>query len=341
MTFKLTKDTIFYVACPPNYATGGTELLHQLVHKLIKMGYKAKMFYIDAKSGDPVHDNFKIYNIEWVNEIVDSKNNVFIVPETFTYILNHYCWLQKSIWWLSVDNYYQSLPKKRKMIPTKEVKLFFMRMLGFPKKSLPKVFFRFEKSDKRIVHLYQCEYVKQHLIAKGITSKMAYLSDYLNKVFLTERVDYTSTHRKDYVLYNPLKGFEFTTQLIALAPGIEWKPLQNMTPGQLKALLKESKVYIDFGHHPGKDRFPREAAISGCCVITGKRGSAHYREDVPIADSYKFDETSVDLKDVIHKVRECLANYDYIINDFSAYREMILGEEARFDSDIKEIFHCN
>ena len=51
-----------------------------------------------------------------------------------------------------------------------------------------------------------------------------------------------------------------------------------MTPEQVVDLMSESKVYIDFGNHPGKDRIPREAVINGCCVITGVRGSARFKE---------------------------------------------------------------
>ena len=35
------------------------------------------------------------------------------------------------------------------------------------------------------------------------------------------------------------------------------------------------QVYIDFGHHPGQDRLPREAVQCGCVVITGTRGSGN------------------------------------------------------------------
>jgi len=55
-------------------------------------------------------------------------------------------------------------------------------------------------------------------------------------------------------------------------------------------LLQKAKVYIDFDYHPRKDRLPREAAILGCCVITRKRGSAKFFEDVPIPDEYKFED---------------------------------------------------
>ena len=53
--------------------------------------------------------------------------------------------------------------------------------------------------------------------------------------------------------------------------------------------MMESKVYIDFGNHLGKDRIPREVA-SGCCIITGKTGADKYKEDVYIGEKFKFDE---------------------------------------------------
>jgi len=39
----------------------------------------------------------------------------------------------------------------------------------------------------------------------------------------------------------------------------------------------------------GKDRFMREAAVSGCVVVTHKSGAAGYKEDVPIDEKVGFD----------------------------------------------------
>ena len=76
-------------------------------------------------------------------------------------------------------------------------------------------------------------------------------------------------------------------------PNLHWKAIENMSTEEVAELLNRSKVYIDFGNHPGKDRFPREAAISGCCIITGQRGAAANDIDVMIPRSYKFpDKTS-------------------------------------------------
>ena len=43
---------------------------------------------------------------------------------------------------------------------------------------------------------------------------------------------------------------------------------------QIIQILSRSKIYIDFGFHPGVDHLPREAAILKNCIITNKEGSA-------------------------------------------------------------------
>ncbi|MGC8677909.1 MAG: hypothetical protein ACP5UF_06830 [Hydrogenobaculum sp.] len=90
-----------------------------------------------------------------------------------------------------------------------------------------------------------------------------------------------------------------------------------MTRDQVIETLQKAKVYIDFGNHPGKDRIPREAAILGCCVITGKRGSATFFEDVPIPEEYKFEER---------------------YQDFNYYRQVIRNEPTKFLENLKKIF---
>jgi hypothetical protein len=102
--------------------------------------------------------------------------------------------------------------------------------------------------------------------------------------------------------------------------------------------LQKAKVYIDFGNHPGKDRIPREAAILGCCVITGKRGSAAFFEDVPIPDEYKFEDKEKNIPKIIDKIKDCLENYEKRYEDFDYYREVIKNEPQKFIEDLRKIF---
>ncbi len=118
---------------------------------------------------------------------------------------------------------------------------------------------------------------------------------------------------------------------------IDFVPIMNMTNAEVKDLLLHSRVYIDFGEHPGKDRIPREAAIMGLCVITGKRGAAANDQDVFIPDSFKFDEKEADLDIITDRIRFCLDNYDEAIADLADYRTRITSEKALFSAEVREL----
>ena len=174
------------------------------------------------------------------------------------------------------------------------------------------------------------------MLEKGVV-KSHRLSDYINQVYLTDD-SIPVKDRKNQVLYNPKKGFEFTQKIMKAAPDLTWVPIQNMTTEEVHDLLKKSKVYIDFGNHPGKDRFPREAAISGCCIITGKRGSAKYYQDIPIPDTYKFDDADKNIDAIVKQIRKCLNEYENVTEDFQKYRDFIRSEPTLFENDVKELF---
>ena len=60
-------------------------------------------------------------------------------------------------------------------------------------------------------HLYQSYYAKYFLEKNNIYNK-AYLSDYINDIFLEQSIDYCG--KQNIVLYNPRKGMEFTKKLL-------------------------------------------------------------------------------------------------------------------------------
>ena len=111
-----------------------------------------------------------------------------------------------------------------------------------------------------------------------------------------------------------------------------------MNREQLLETFQTSMLYIDFGNHPGKDRLPREAALNGCCIITGRRGAAKNDVDINIPSCYKFDEYKEPLSNVIDKIRYVLGNYESCISDFDSYKQMILGEKEEFEHQIDLLF---
>lgn len=331
--FQINSNSKIYVICPANNKTGGTELLHQLVYQLNKIGRTAYIaYYMEGKcdKNNPTPTEFKKYvgNVCTVSQIEDSKENLIVFPEVCIGKQRRFKNIQKCVWWLSVDNYNAMLGRVNRL--KKYGLLSFLKHLWLNDYISQK---DIEKID---VHLYQSYFAADFLSKKGIKEEnMYYLSDYINDIYMN---GFSTEDRENIVIYNPKKGFKFTQKLIKEGTDIKWVPIQNMTNKQVLELMSRAKVYIDFGNHPGKDRIPRETAMAGCCVITNRTGSAGYKQDVPIKDCYKFEDTDDNITDIIVKIREVLEGYEVHINEFSSYRDFISNEKEKFENDVKNIF---
>jgi len=352
MSIPVYKDTKIYVVAPANAATGGPELLHQLVYHLRNdLNLNAFMYYLPDNHPEPVHPEYKMYNNPYVREVEDNEKNLLIVPEVIYGIklLSKYSEIRKVIWWLSVDNFILSY------ISTSKTMFFTYRFINKLSKNIFKTELinlidlannnkNFQKKIKKFIlsinsnyHFVQSHYAFEFLIKHNIPNyKIYYLSDYLNKSFLKIKTDLSK--KENIVTYNPKKGLNFTKKIMRRAPEIKFVPLVNMTRQQVIETLQKAKVYIDFGNHPGKDRIPREAAILGCCIITGKRGSAKYFEDVPIPEEYKFEDKEENIPKIINKIKDCFENFEEKYKDFNYYREVIKKEPEKFIQDLKNIF---
>lgn len=292
----------FYIFCPASYATGGPEALHQLCDALLSVGADASMCYLNPKVGlNPKHSDYDIYRSVLTARIEDAPDSIIVVPEIFASVFSRFKQAQPCVWWLSVDNY---LPHDA---------------VGAPN--------RVDFSDRRIVHLSQSEYATRFLRRRGAKTIIS-LSDYIHADFRSCSGE--KRQREDIVLYNPQKGMEFTTKLIEAFPQKKFLPLRGMNREVLREFFETAKVYVDFGHHPGKDRMPREAAALGCCILTSSSGSAGNKLDMPIKDAYKFDLLPSSVQPIGRAIDEIFADYKSRIYDFSQLRDIIANQEAVF-----------
>lgn len=332
---RLYPDSKVYILCPGNTASGGPELLHQLCSQLITFGLNAYMFYyspgnVPFNPAAPVHEFYRKYHLPYTFNAENSARNIFVVPEVSGLCLDGMKNFQRVFWWLSVDNYINSVANT-----------IGGRKFNALAEPMPKVFY-FNAADNDITHLVQSEYARQFVKLNGVPEHRIYMvEDYLNQAFLSRAAQIDLSLKENIVAYNPKKGFEVTQQLMKLAPDIDWQPIQNMTPAQVQELLAKAKVYIDFGNHPGKDRIPREAAISGCVVITGKRGSAGNDVDINIPAEFKFDERTADTRNVIGKIREVFEDFIAAHAKQADYRACILDDKNRFAREVAEAFGIN
>lgn len=308
---EIFSNTKVYVACPSDRTAGGIESLHQVARNLRNLKIDAKMVYFPNASNPTVHPTYKKYKPVTTDNIEDAAHNVVIIPEVFIHpVLDNFKSIRKVIWWLSTEN--------------------FIVGTNF---GLPGLDFIIERP---FINLVQSAHTRQYLLTNN-AKVHGYLSGHINSVFLKA---YGKEIKKtdNSIVYNPGKGFEFTSKIIQAMPGSVWKPIENMTPRQIKNVLAASKVYVDFGNHPGRDRLPREAAMMKCCIITGKRGTAALYEDVPIPEEFKFDEATADINCIVNKIQSCLNDYDNQIEHFNTFHETVRKEEEKQLMDLKKIF---
>ncbi len=288
-----------YILTPNGAETGGVEALFQLAHAInLLKGNASSVFHPNAK--DTIQETYKNYKIKRSKTIADSEENLLIVPEIWTEYLDSYKKINKAIWWLSIDNNFGTFA---------------------------------DFSNSSIGHFSQSHYAYNYLKEKGCNSVFN-LFDYLKDDFFGH-ISY-DTPKQDIVCFNPKKGLEFTNKIMALLPDVKFVPIENMSSNEVIKLLKSSKVYIDFGHHPGKDRIPREAVLFYNCILTSNLGAAQNDIDIPISKNYKFEEYQ--LPEIASKIRECLSNHNILKHDFDSYRKQIWNQKEEFYNQIRQLF---
>ena len=312
-----------------SHFTGGTEASHQLCQSLRNNGFDAYIYYINVQHGiDPVHELFKTYNIRIADTFIDVPDNFIIFPEILTEAIFMVKYAKKIIWWLSVDNYYNNLFARLESNQYGAMKLFNIAQ--------PDMF--------DCYHFTQSHYAKEHLLFHGVDVKRIFMvTDYINSRYMPlADSEYVSEGRESVCLFAPRRGLEFVEMLKAyganLSERIIFVPIENLEPQEVPLFMRQARVFIDFGFHPGMDRMPREAAINGCCVITNTDGAARYDQDVPIPKEYKIEGTAENFGRIYDLIRSCVTHYDNHIHNFAEYRQFIRSQKANFEKEVVECF---
>lgn len=321
-----------YVCCPGNAMTAGPEAIHQLVADLNRLGQSASVVYFPFEqefSTVPAYQKYKAP----ISKYIDEEGSLIIFPEIVTTYAFKVRKAKVAIWWMSVNNF---TCQRYGYVWRDKLRYFKYFLKGL--RPLGGV-----RSLKKFIHLAQSNYAMEFLKKNDIDGQL--LSDpipvYTSDEYLASvGAKYAQANRANVILYNPHKGASITNRLMHKYPHWVFKPLQGYNREQLADIFLSSKIYIDFGHHPGKDRLPREAAIHGCCVITGKNGSAENSIDVNIPDECKFSECDSNFEDEVGLlVEDMFNNFNKHFLSFSAYRASISLEQKAFDLQIKSAFN--
>jgi hypothetical protein len=319
------------IACPGNSMTAGPEAIHQLAHDLIRLGHNAAVVYFPFSREFKTPQQYKKYGVP-IAQYRDVMGDLFIFPEIVTTYALKIRHAQAAIWWMSVNNYTcvrYANPWRDKIRYLKNIAKGLRPIGGL-------------KSLSKLKHFAQSYYALDFLKVNGIIGQL--LSDpipiYTSDSYLKSLPEkYSGAKRANVILYNPHKGKKTIDLLITNFPQWQLIPLIGLNREQLANKFLESKIYVDFGHHPGKDRLPREAAIHGCCVITGLYGSAENMMDINIPPTYKIDSRSTEFLELFkNKVDLIFTNFQNCSDEFSEYRQTISLEQIEFDKQINNIF---
>ena len=319
------------VVCPGNAMTAGPEALHQLVADANALGQPAQIVYHPFDRSFETPGPYRKHGAP-VGRYADEPGTLILFPEIFTPQALQVRHAEPAIWWMSINNF----TGVRYGRPWRD-KLRYWKYVLQGKRPWGGV--------RALAHLRQfaqSDYARDFLAGHGLASEP--LSDpipvYTDPAYVASLPPrLAAAKRDDTILYNPTKGAAITARLMATYPQWRFRPLRGLDREQLAQAFLDAKLYIDFGHHPGKDRLPREAAIHGCCVITARHGSAANPVDVPIPERFKLDVKDPQFVQRFgERVNEVFGNFEACSRELAGYRDTIAQEPFTWRRQVTAAF---
>jgi hypothetical protein len=320
----------YLIFCPYGARTGGPEALLQLSDSLIRNGFDAELWLITqgeidaiskfiADGGSLFENSFKVSErSNPIAEYARYQQNLFrgysqgqklvaIIPETYTWMTPALLKNRLVVWWLSVDNAFESLTRHN---------LNFLRL-------------------PNVKHVAQSAYAMQFAASLGLDPSL--LTDYTTVDGEASPVDSRrlrlAINANQKVIFN-LDGVIQDLQIAC--PGLEVIKIYNLKREEVYEAFRTSRLFIDLGNFPGKDRMIREALALGANVILARVGSGALFVDYPIPDLYKISPS--ELSNVALLAQHMLINPASHSQRFQEAREVIREEKRNFDAEVLDFF---
>jgi hypothetical protein len=259
--------------------SGGPECIHQLAQIINDLGVRAEIIYAgtnfrirkdtltyEPTSNNPALEEYARYS-PIVARSVPLKRTLVILPEMYALQHELFAPARFAYWWLSWNNAFV----KGGPLSDQTLRAKFLA-----------------RSD--ILHLAQTFRAHAHLRREG-ARQILDLINYTDPRFTT--VKPVHPNRTFTVAYNVRKAGQLAKHFFDRHPDIPSCPIVGMSKDQVRDALSCAMIYVEFGHNPGNDLMPREAACVGCIVLAKAAGGSAYFEDMPLDDSFKFEEQDV------------------------------------------------
>jgi hypothetical protein len=294
-----------------------------LAGELRQLGINAYLSYFPSTSVTSIPDAYRHYGAV-LGAFTDTPDSAVIVPEIYSIPALRFKSQRRFVWWLSLSNFYGWKGDSVFRDAFRSVRTLVRGRRPYGVQSL-----------SCLTHLVQSDTVSRHLEERGVSSFP--LCDFVNPVFLLPPS--TLHQRQDVILFNQSKSAVPVSALQREYPHLEFRGLHGLSALDLRDVYRSSKLFVDFGPHPGRDRMPREAVSQGCALITGLRGTAANSRDVPIPSRYKLDQTSrAFLRQFGAVSSEILTNHQSIFKrDFGPFQTLTLTERESFREQLSQL----
>lgn len=328
-----------YVLYPRGLGTGGPEAIHQLVDSLRRQGQSA---FLVARPGTEGNDRVAAYNRYDAPEapgVPDRAGIAVVASEDVPTLLRSYRRAERFVWWLSIDNSSRFRDERRMLnraLVDPPSRRQWARAQAASRWHAAQRLTSGESALYRSVrHLAQSQYAWSYLFARLDVLPSA-LSDYTDAAGIDPGGPIAERGRS--IAYNPTKSRELMAAMRARRPDIRYVALEGLDRAGLLEALRGVAVYLDLGHHPGKDRLPREAALSGTVSIVARRGAGAFTPDVPTPWHHRVDPEGDLVGDAIRVVDTVFAEPDRYLAEQAHYRSVIQREQTTFDDEVERIF---
>jgi hypothetical protein len=321
----------FVILSPSGIRTGGPEACFQLSDTLIQNGFDAEIWLVtsddvaflqnalrektrlrDLVLVVPERSNliaeYSGYRFKPFSRCSPSDEVAFVLPEVYLGFMPFFAGMQVLVWWLSVDNAFSALSSIN------------LNSLRTP--------------DVR--HAVQSVYAERFVSALGFESTP--LTDY---TVARDVVDLPLSERPLKLALNA--GPKVISDLNALTrsiaeriPDVDIVPIVGLSQSQVSDALSTSRLFIDLGKFPGKDRMPREAIMLGTNIIIAWAGAGMHMGDFPIAEMYRAP--THDLQFVARLAAHMIVNPEAHAPRFKLARDAIAAEKDIFSQEVLTTF---
>ncbi|RBY95174.1 hypothetical protein DQ237_15945 [Blastococcus sp. TF02-8] len=319
MSIKLMKRATFLC---PTVTTGGPEAIHQVAQVLNEEGLPTDIAYygdggrlrldgarlvVEQPAENPCLEAYARYRPVVSPGALLRRHHLLVLPEVLAGSAPVFRGASVAVWWLSIDN---------------------APIVADP------AALRLLLADREVRHFTQSAYAEDFLRRTGGRGSDP-LGDYTDPRFAALRPQ--APNVVPGVAYNPAKGAELADAFFAANPGLRGVPIRGMTKDEVADLLCSTQVYVDFGHFPGKDRLPREAAAGGAVVFLRRRGAGAYAEDFPVPDFFRFDEEDLASGELARRIAAVQSEPASFFAQQEPLRTAVQGEQETLRAQVRAL----